>query len=95
MFPGANAQVYYNDDGEPVGWDYPSYDEHYDEDYDRYRYENDEAAWYGDAEECVVQGLHGADADGNGDGTWDCAWCGEDCTEITEAAIAAYDERRR
>lgn len=27
MFPGANAQVYYNEDGEPLGWDYPSYDE--------------------------------------------------------------------
>ena len=24
MFPGANAQVYYNDAGEPIGWDYPS-----------------------------------------------------------------------
>jgi hypothetical protein len=24
MFPGAGAQVYRNEDGEPVGWDYPS-----------------------------------------------------------------------
>jgi len=24
MFPGPNAQVYYNDAGEPLGWDYPS-----------------------------------------------------------------------
>jgi hypothetical protein len=23
-FPGAGAQVYYNEDGEPLGWDYPS-----------------------------------------------------------------------
>ena len=25
-FPGAGAQVYYNEAGEPLGWDYPSYD---------------------------------------------------------------------
>ena len=31
-FPGAGAQVYYNDAGEPLGWDYPSYDEPYDPD---------------------------------------------------------------
>lgn len=24
MFPGADARVYYNDEGEPLGWDYPS-----------------------------------------------------------------------
>lgn len=23
MFPGANARIYYNDAGEPTGWDYP------------------------------------------------------------------------
>jgi hypothetical protein len=27
MFPGAGARVYYNEAGEPIGWDYPSYDE--------------------------------------------------------------------
>ena len=27
MFPGPGAQVYYNEAGEPIGWDYPSYDE--------------------------------------------------------------------
>ncbi len=27
MFPGAHAVVYYNDAGEPLGWDYPSSDE--------------------------------------------------------------------
>lgn len=26
-FPGAGAQVYYNEAGEPTGWDYPGYDE--------------------------------------------------------------------
>jgi hypothetical protein len=29
MFPGANAQIYRNEAGEPIGWDYPSYDEEY------------------------------------------------------------------
>lgn len=27
MFPGAGASIYYNEDGEPLGWDYPSYDD--------------------------------------------------------------------
>lgn len=27
MFPGAGAQVYRNEAGEPTGWDYPQYDE--------------------------------------------------------------------
>lgn len=31
MFPGANAQVYYNEAGEVLGWDYPS-DEPYEMD---------------------------------------------------------------
>lgn len=37
MFPGASAQVFYNEAGEPLGWDYPSHDEDpsdfYDDDY--------------------------------------------------------------
>lgn len=35
-FPGPGAQVYYNEAGEPIGWDYPSDPEPMDdEDYDR------------------------------------------------------------
>lgn len=42
MFPGASASVYRNEDGEVIGWDYPSddapeydpYDDYYDYDYD-------------------------------------------------------------
>jgi hypothetical protein len=26
MFPGPGAQVYYNEAGEPLGWDYPNDD---------------------------------------------------------------------
>ena len=29
MFPGAGAHVYYNEAGEPIGWDYPSYEPEY------------------------------------------------------------------
>lgn len=37
MFPGAGAQVYYNEAGEPLGWDYPDYDPQYDDpEYDAY-----------------------------------------------------------
>ena len=25
MFPGPHAQIYYNEAGEVLGWDYPSY----------------------------------------------------------------------
>ena len=25
-FPGAHAQIYYNEEGEPIGYDYPEYD---------------------------------------------------------------------
>lgn len=40
MFPGAHAEIYRNDAGEPIGWDYPSladepdYDPYDDEYYD-------------------------------------------------------------
>jgi hypothetical protein len=26
MFPGPHAEVFYNEAGEPLGWDYPSYE---------------------------------------------------------------------
>ena len=42
MFPGPGAQVYYNDAGEPLGWDYPSDDP--DLDYDERAEEAAEAA---------------------------------------------------
>lgn len=51
MFPGANAHVYYNEAGEPLGWDYPSEpDEHYDpEDY--LPSQEPELCWHCDSEE--------------------------------------------
>jgi hypothetical protein len=45
MFPGAGAQIYYNEAGEPLGWDYPSYDE---PDYDPY---DDVEDWDDDIDE--------------------------------------------
>lgn len=45
MFPGAGAVVYTNDEGEPLGWDYPSYDDAPEPD-DYY------ASWDDDEDEC-------------------------------------------
>jgi hypothetical protein len=43
MFPGAGAQVYYNDEGEPTGWDYSGYDEGPDpDDFDKPDDDDDE-----------------------------------------------------
>ncbi len=42
-FPGAGAQIYRNDAGEPLGWDYPGYDEGPDpDDFDPYDNDFDE-----------------------------------------------------
>ena len=45
MFPGAHANVYYNEAGEPLGWDYDPPDDDpgdpYD-DYDNYDYEEED-----------------------------------------------------
>jgi hypothetical protein len=38
MFPGPGAHIYRNEAGEPLGWDYPSQDDPYD----------DQEAWYED-----------------------------------------------
>ncbi len=35
-FPGAGAQVYYNEAGEPLGWDYPAEDDPYYDPLDNY-----------------------------------------------------------
>lgn len=49
MFPGANAQVYYNEEGEPIGWDYPHYDEPSDPDWDLPTVEDwDDEGWEDD-----------------------------------------------
>ncbi len=32
MFPGVGAQIYYNEEGEVLGWDYPDRDEPEDPD---------------------------------------------------------------
>lgn len=43
MFPGPGARIYKNEAGEPIGWDYPSYDEPnvYDEMYDSEEWEDE------------------------------------------------------
>ncbi len=51
-FPGAGAQVYYNEAGEPTGWDYPGYD---DGEYDPDDYlpddDDDDDGWEDDGDE--------------------------------------------
>jgi hypothetical protein len=37
MFPGPGAQIYKNEAGEVLGWDYPSYDEPYEDDFEQER----------------------------------------------------------
>lgn len=43
-FPTASSVVYRNEDGEPIGWDTPSYDDppEYEDFYDNYDEEEDE-----------------------------------------------------
>lgn len=41
MFPGPHAIIIRNEEGEPVGWDYPSDPDPYDEDLDAYNYRYD------------------------------------------------------
>lgn len=63
MFPGAGAQVYYNDAGEPIGWDYPSSCDWYDDPADLYDY--DEYPEDLDHDVCLENGLHGKSGTGS------------------------------
>ena len=75
MFPGPGAQIDYNEAGEPLGWDYPSYDDGGSDPYDDYdarpfgdgRYEDEITA----AHEC---GEH----DGPDEADEDCQYCQEE-----------------
>lgn len=54
MFPGAGAQVYYNEAGEPLGWDYPSEpdpDDFYDEEERPFRCKCGDDVWIDDVDE--------------------------------------------
>jgi hypothetical protein len=48
MFPGAGARIYRNEEGELLGWDYPSYDDPYEDvwfdDLDDW-FEDEEEGW--------------------------------------------------
>lgn len=89
MFPGANAQIYRNEAGEPIGWDYPS-DEPYDPYDDDSYHRQDE--WLPGPRECKESGLHGRDVNGKGgiynddtnewvNMTFECVYCEEVLTE--------------
>lgn len=59
MFPGANAQVSYNEAGEPVGWDHPDAiqeewfdrDDRWTEDYDDVERDEGLSEWWHHDEE--------------------------------------------
>jgi len=59
MFPGSNASIIRNEAGEPLGWDYPSYDEGPSDPYDDYdNYSGDmDAAWFCNACGCWGDGV--------------------------------------
>ena len=91
MFPTASSTIYRNEDGEVLGWDN---DYGYEPDYDPYEdhyYADEEPDYYGDADACRAAGTHGNDCSGNGDGTWECDWCGEDCTSEMDARTQQDD----
>lgn len=72
MFPGANAQVYRNEAGEPIGWDYHSDEPDYT-DWDD-RFDNWEIPEFETVEECIEERYHGKDGEGI-DGWWVCDYC--------------------
>lgn len=79
MFPGAGARVYRNEAGEPLGWDYPSYDEPEYDDFAADDIGHDPR----DVIECVEWGMHGDNCDTNNDGTrWVCMACGDDAGPV-------------
>jgi len=75
-FPTAGSTVYYNTEGELLGWDAPDYGDPYDaydsEDFDHW----DEAPSFDSVEECEAAGLHAQDGNGTGvDGHYACYYC--------------------
>lgn len=74
MFPGANAQIYTNEAGEVIGWDYPSYDDGYNSDQDDWYGQNHEDSEPENLEECIEWGIHGKDGE-DIDGWWVCDYC--------------------
>lgn len=78
-FPTANSSVYYNEDGEVLGWDEPLYDEDNEPDYSSMRdfYANEPDVW-GDEEACKREGYHGESGNSveGRDDVWQCAACG-------------------
>ena len=88
-FPTANSSVYYNEDGEVLGWDVPMIDPYDNDPYlydDHDRYDYDEPDVWGDEEACKDQGFHGESLNRDrADGEWVCAACGERVPEEEEA----------
>lgn len=80
MFPSAGAQIYRNEAGEPIGWDYPSDEE--PGDFDDH-YENWEKPEFETVEECMDYGFHAKDGEGI-DGWWVCDYCNTPFREMED-----------
>lgn len=83
MFPGTNAQIYRNEAGEPIGWDYPSDDGYDSGDWDDQFDMNYEAPDPENLEECIRWGIHAKDGEGI-DGWWVCDYCRTPFLEMEE-----------
>lgn len=66
MFPTANSRVYFNEDGEPTGWDASDDYEAYDD--DRTPDNDSECAEDHPCQDCEVSG-----------DIWACSWCDRPC----------------
>lgn len=77
-FPSASSEVYYNEDGEVLGWDAPlDFETEFPEEYGFDRYYEDEDVW-GDEEACKREGYHGESGNSvtDRDDVWQCTACG-------------------
>lgn len=78
-FPTASSSVYYNEDGEVLGWDSGlDYEPEYGNYYSDEPVWDDEPDVWGDQESCEAYGYHGQSGEavtGRTD-VWECAACG-------------------
>ena len=68
LFPGSHAQIYRNEVGEVIGWDYPSYDDSPSDNDDWYDNNYEQEPEELEPWECREKGLHGDS--GTGSRTW-------------------------
>lgn len=97
MFPGPGAQIYRNEAGEPIGWDYPG-------EYERDRHEDDRAdAMCEELHEAAQDagyeaGLEGIEADARYGAEVEASWrgrgrrCPADVDSLQSAYVDGYTD---